>query len=181
MIIMEAIDQQVLARVVQASAADVFSTMLGLSISPGEHYLEKMPPSPADGVVSLIGLAGQWAGTGCISCSGQVACTLASKMLMLPFDAVGEDVLDVVAELTNMVIGNVKTGLEEFLGPMGLSIPTVVYGKNFAARSAGEGEWTVYPFRVGEDGFEVKMFLAPNRRASIPIRPGFQNTCSLQG
>ena len=42
----------------------------------------------------------------------------------------GDEVLDAVGELTNMIIGTVKNGLEEHLGPMQLSVPTVVYGKN---------------------------------------------------
>ena len=39
--------------------------------------------------------------------------------------------LDAVAEVTNMIIGNVKTVLESRLGAMGLSTPTVIYGRNF--------------------------------------------------
>ncbi len=58
-------------------------------------------------------------------------------MLMTEAPSVNEDVLDAVAELTNMIIGSVKTDLESQLGPLGLSIPTVVFGRNFRTRSAG--------------------------------------------
>ena len=56
---------------------------------------------------------------------------MGANMLMTEASAVNEEVLDAMAELTNMVIGNVKTKLESQLGPLGLSIPTVVYGRNF--------------------------------------------------
>ena len=40
-----------------------------------------------------------------------------------------EEVLDAMAQLTNMIVGSVKVELESKLGPLGLSVPTVVYGR----------------------------------------------------
>ena len=54
-----------------------------------------------------------------------------------------------MAELTNMIIGSVKTDLESQLGPLGLSIPTVVFGRNFKTRSAGTAEWIARPLPLG--------------------------------
>jgi chemotaxis protein CheX len=62
-----------------------------------------------------------------------------------------------------MVIGNVKTGLEYELGPMGMSIPTIIFGKNFSARSAGSEEWLTVPFESEGERVEVKFCLIPNR------------------
>ena len=67
-------------------------------------------------------------------------------LMMDPPPAVDEEVLDAMAELTNMIIGNVKNELERELGPLGLSIPTVVFGRNFRARTAVSGEWSVVSF-----------------------------------
>ncbi len=178
---METLDPKIITDVIQTATRDVFDTMLGMEATCGEPYPEKSPPPPADGVVSLIGLAGQWVGTGCVTCSGAFACQITSQMLMTTAETVTDEVLDVIAEITNMILGNAKTALEEHLGPMGLSIPTVVYGKNFAAKSAGDGNWTVYPFTTAQGKLEVKVFLAPNRKPPIAIRPGFQNTCALEG
>ena len=41
-----------------------------------------------------------------------MACRICAAMLMTEAPAVNEDVLDAVAELTNMIIGSVKTDLE---------------------------------------------------------------------
>ena len=63
-------------------------------------------------MVSLIGLAGPWVGSGSLSCTAAFACKIASHFLSTEYAAINEDVLDSVAEVTNMIIGNVKTKLE---------------------------------------------------------------------
>jgi chemotaxis protein CheX len=178
---MDTIDQDLLCGIVRSATRNVFVTMLGLEPSCSEPYIEKAPAAPTEGVVSLVGLAGQWVGTGTVSCSAHLACQVSSRMLATPIDSVGEEVLDVVAELTNMIIGNVKTSLEEHLGALGLSIPTVVFGKNFTTKSVGDGQWSVFPFLVEQEVLEVKLCLTPNRKPSLPVRPGFPHTYSLEG
>ena len=93
-----------------------------------------------------------------------------------------EDVLDAVAEVTNMIIGNVKTALEDRLGAMGLSTPTVIYGRNFQTRSAGNQEWTVVPFLLEGERMCVQMCLAPNPDAARRLpQAGFPIPHVLQG
>lgn len=142
------------------STQEVFTTMLGVEVIPGEAMTEQSAPGPTEGVVSLIGLAGAWVGTGSISCSSQTACRVSSRFLMAQFDSVDEDVLDAVAELTNMIIGSFKTSLEEKLGPMGLSIPTVIFGRNFTTRAITKNEWILVPFLCEEDKFDIHVCLA---------------------
>jgi chemotaxis protein CheX len=113
--------------------------------------------------VALIGLAGEWVGTASLSCSAPFACRIASQMLMMDAQSVDGEVLDAVAEVANMIIGNVKTELEQDLGPMGMSIPTIIFGKNFSARSAGSEEWLTVPFSCEGEPLEVKFCLAPSR------------------
>lgn len=148
---------------IRTSTRDVFSTMLGLELTDGEPFIKEEAPAPSDGVLALIGLAGRWAGSGTFSCTAQTAMRLASQLLMQPYDAIDEEVLDAVGEITNMVLGNVKTAVEEELGPMGLSIPTVIYGRNFTTRSIGRSKWTVVPFHLDSDIIEVHLCLAPSR------------------
>jgi chemotaxis protein CheX len=156
------------------STQDVFGTMLGLEIAPQPAYVDKTASGPAEGVVSLIGLAGKWVGTGSVSCSAPFAIQISSQLLMSEFQAVDAEVLDAVAEVTNMIIGNVKTVIEETLGPLGLSIPTVIYGRNFTTRSVGNNEWVVVPFLCGTERMDVQLCLAPARGAAFP-RPALAN------
>jgi chemotaxis protein CheX len=152
-----------LVSLVREATENVFETMLGQSIVAGDAYLDNVASPAGNGVVSFIGLAGAWMGTGSISCSAPCACGLASKLMLTEYAAVDDDVLDAIAEVTNMILGNVKTSLEERFGPMGLSIPTVIYGRNFSSRTVGKQEWTVVPFDCGGERLEVQLCLAEQR------------------
>jgi chemotaxis protein CheX len=144
---------------VRSSTTEVCSMMLNLNMACEEAYTETQPPGGTEGVVSFIGLAGKRAGTGSLHCSSDVACRLASSFLMAEFESVNEEVLDAFGELTNMVIGSLKNHLENHLGPMGLSIPTVIYGRNFNTRSLSHDEWTVVPFLWDGGQLNVKVCL----------------------
>ena len=169
------LSQTEVAAAIKAATGEVFSTMLGMEAVAGEDFTEKAGGvAPASGVVSLIGLAGSWVGTGSLACTSALACKLSSQLLMTEFESINEEVLDSMAELTNMIVGNVKTVLEEKVGAMGLSTPTVIFGQNFQTRSARNHEWTVVPFTCGDAHLFVQLCLAPNRE-TVPknLHPGF--------
>jgi len=146
---------------IDRSTREVFSTMLDTPVEIDTATIESRSPEANDGVVSFIGLAGSWAGSGSLACSPAMACRICARMLMTESQAVDDEVLDAVAELTNMIIGGVKTDLEPSLGPLGLRIPTGVYGKNFKAKGAGITEWIVASFESEGERLLVKVCLAP--------------------
>ncbi len=154
-----------IVNIVRRAAHEVFATMLNLSLEDLEAYqkTEAGPPAALDGVEALVGIAGSWSGTGRICCSSAFTCRLASALLMTEYTALNDDVLDAMAEIANMVVGNIKTSFEEKLGPLGLSIPTVIFGRNFRTRSVGVPSWVVVPFSSGADRWEVRFCLKPNR------------------
>jgi chemotaxis protein CheX len=162
---------------IRTSAAAVFRTMLGMEIGPGEDSSEISPAPANNGVVSFIGLAGAWAGTGSLACHSGLACRLCNDLLMTEATAVNEEVLDAVGELTNMIIGNVKTVLEQDLGTLGLSIPTVVFGKNFEAKTGSHAAWSVVRFMVEGEVLTIRMCLAPTARAERA--PAYGRTCAV--
>jgi chemotaxis protein CheX len=178
-------DQETIVKSVHDAAEEVFATMLGLEIIPGKPYNEENhhaaeQPAETEGVVALIGMAGSWMGTGMLTCAPEFACKVASIMLLCDFHSVDEQVLDAVAEISNMIFGSVKTTLEEGLGPLGLSIPTVIFGKNFSMRSVGQRMWTVVPLSVGADRMQVRIFLAPQQGRTGHVRHGFSRPYVLQ-
>jgi len=154
------------------STQEVFSTMLDAQVAFETAIVESRSPEASDGVVSFIGLAGGWAGAGSLACSPAMACRICSRMLMTESPAVDDEVLDAVAELTNMIVGGVKTDLEPSLGPLGLSIPTVVYGKNFKTKGAGITEWVVASFEWEEERLLVRVCLAPTADAHTHLHAG---------
>jgi len=156
-------EQYQVAAAVRSSTVDVFSTMLNLELTTGDIRSEVSAPGPNDGIIAVIGLAGAWVGTASLSCNASMACRISSSMLGMEYTEINEDVLDAISVIANMIAGNFKTIAERYLGPLGLIIPTVVYGLSFSARTAGKEKWTVVPFLCGNDAVEFKVCLSPNR------------------
>ena len=171
-----------IAAAIQSATLEVCSTMLGLEAAPGDMTVAHTAGGHTAEVVALLGLAGDWVGSGTVSCDPHLACKISAQLLMTPFDTVNDDVLDAIAEVGNMVIGNVKTALEARLGPMGLSTPTVIYGRNFETRSAGNREWVIVPFDCEGSRLNVRVSISPRgNRAAFKPHHGFQlqNTVTI--
>jgi len=181
-------DTDLLVETVKSTTKDVFGTMLMMEAEPVR--VSRFPSSTdgttnadhaglVDGVVGIIGIAGSWVGTGIIMCSPDLACKASSAMMMSEYAAVNGEVLDAMGEITNMIIGNIKTSLEDRYGAMGISVPTVVYGRNFATRTVSRGEWVIIGFRAADENLEIHINLAPNPRSGDKITPGFIRTEAL--
>jgi chemotaxis protein CheX len=153
---------------VRTSTTSVFSTMLGLEVEHQDERVDREAPASSGGVLSFIGMAGSWAGTGVVCCTADFARRICAALLLTDSPSVDEDVLDAMGELTNMIIGNFKTMAEEHLGPLGLSIPTVIYGRNFVLRSAGHNDWIVVPFTCDGESIEIRVCLTPSKESATP-------------
>ncbi len=149
------------------STNEVFQTMLGMDAEAAEHFVEEPGKGLTMGVIGIIGLVGEWTGTAVVSCSSPLACQIANTLFMAEYTSVTDEVLDAIAEMTNMIIGNLKNHLEGRLGQMGLSIPAVVFGRNFATRKSGKESWYVMNFIVNGEKFEVQLCLAPNQAGAL--------------
>ncbi|MGA3328925.1 MAG: chemotaxis protein CheX, partial [Terriglobia bacterium] len=147
----------------------------------GEVTIEHGMLQANDGLLSFVGVAGwAWTGTGSLTCSPVLACRIHSRMLLTETAAVDEEVLDAVAELTSMIVGGVKTDLEQHLGPLGLSIPTVIFGRNFKIKSAGRTEWIVVKFPWDEEVLLVKLCLIPKGTAAHAMSQAAGQLCALE-
>jgi len=158
---LQELDQGKVVGAIREATHEVFSTMLGLELATQEAYRQPCKPEPTNGVIALIGLAGKWMGTGSIACSAEFACKISEKLLMAEFRAVDPEVLEAVGEITNMIIGSFKNTLEADAGPMGMSIPVVVFGHNFVAGSTHTVDWVVVPFTGDGGRMEVKACFSP--------------------
>jgi chemotaxis protein CheX len=172
------IDEKTIVEFVRASAADVFSTMLGMEIESRPERTDQNAPTVSDGVMAFVGMAGAWTGSGVISCSAAFACQICNQLLMSENSSVNEEVLDAVGEVANMIIGNFKTMVEEQLGPMGLSIPTVIYGRNFTSRSLGTNNWIVLPFACGDEAIDIRCCLTPAKEP-VAVRAGYAHASTV--
>src|ERR1700733_12373426 len=129
------LDQELVEQAIRAATEEVFATMLGAAID----FDEGAKCDPESGLMALVGLTGNWSGAGTLSCSPALGNRASEAMFMsepaADSSAIDDEVLDAVAELTNMVVGNIKNSLEPHLGPMAISIPSVIYGRNFHFKS----------------------------------------------
>jgi chemotaxis protein CheX len=154
-----AMDNERIIGLIECATREVFSMMLGKEAIPGKAYEETSTTESFAGVVSLVGIGGPWAGIGTLYCGTDLALNLTGTMLMEPQTVVSDDVLDAMAELANMIVGNVKTVLEEELGALVLSIPTVIYGRNYKALNGMGKARVVVPFEVEGKAMCVKFCL----------------------
>jgi chemotaxis protein CheX len=156
------LDQGLVEQAIRAATEEVFATMLGAAID----FTEGAKTDPESGLMALVGLTGNWSGAGTLSCSPALGNWAASTMFMSEPQAdpcaINDEVLDAVAELTNMVVGNIKNTLESRLGPMAISIPSVIYGRNFHFRSLTGKVIAAAAFRWNGEPLEIKVVLAPS-------------------
>lgn len=133
------------------------------------------------GLISLVGITGDWGGSGVFCCTPRFATIVCARMLGSEADpenpVINEEVLDVVAELTNMMVGNMKNGLEAITGPLAISAPAVIHGKNFQFRNTAGLKGASLRFEGEGEQFEVRIALAPvfpktMLHSKIPV-PGF--------
>ncbi len=110
------------------SLQDTLSTMAGLeseldSIEPADH-LEKLERFNA-----TLHFSGDHAGVLLISLNEHLAKVIGCNMLgMDESEITQQDVIDVVGELSNMVVGGAKTAVCQSGESMDLSIPTILDG-----------------------------------------------------
>ncbi len=117
-------------------AKEVFETMIFIDLEKSEdsnHVIE------GDSLLGSITFTGNLEGCMTICCGTECAKAIAANMLgMDPDEQVSdEDVCDAIGEVTNMVMGSLKARIQDDIGNIEVSIPTVVSGQEIE-NSLGE-------------------------------------------
>src|SRR5436309_7265153 len=98
------LDQEMIVQAIRAATEEVLATMLGAAV----ESTECPGVDPESGMMALVGLTGNWSGAGTFSCSPTLGNRAAAAMFMsepaADLTAINDEVLDAVAELTNMVV-----------------------------------------------------------------------------
>ena len=153
---------------VKEAIINTFLTMAGMEAVIGDEYPHCQKNAVSRSVAGVIGWVGNWNGTGILECSPEFACRLSNLMLGSETEALNEDALDAVAEMTNIIFGGMKTELEVHLGTMGLSTPTVIYGNDVGMRSSGEA-FTIIPIQIAEHLLHVKLYITRVEEKRNPL------------
>jgi chemotaxis protein CheX len=159
-----------------SAAVEVFSTMLKCQIKRGKLSLSTGNQPTLD-ISGVVGLSGRASGTVVLSFSRDVATQATEVLLTQKCSTITSDVIDAVGELTNMIAGRAKSGLEHLA--MTLALPTVVTGKNHiisfgsatrTIRIPFSCEWGEFTLEVGlVDEHEVAHAAAPAAREEVLV------------
>ncbi len=119
------------------SAREVFETMVFMALETADDDQASLGETTLLGSITFKGHL-----EGCLGvcCDDRCARTIAANMLgMLSADEVSEnDVSDAMGEIANMVMGAVKARIQNDVGTIEVSIPSVVQGRELK-NSLGEG------------------------------------------
>ena len=143
----------------EAVVRNVFETMLGLAIGPAAEVHASFE-APLTAAVYYVGV---WKGALVLECSTRQAVKWAEFLMSLAPPASLQDARDGLAELANMIAGNLKPLLTPGVS---LSIPSVVEGMDHKLRILGDVHREVLGFEDDGAGFRVSLVMASGDSAA---------------
>ena len=123
------LDEQKIRSALLEGVKEVFETMIFMDVEPCE-LSNFQSGDPA--VCGMITFTGEMEGFLSIMCDMKISQMIAMNMLgMDPEDEIVlNDIFDAIGEVSNMVIGSVKSRIEDDHDHLIVSIPSVTYGKD---------------------------------------------------
>ncbi len=149
------------AGLLRDGVAEVFQTMLSMKAEPGPVSDPRTSGQPL--IAGSVGFIGDANGVACVHVTAAFARCLASQLLGLPEAELqdGEMIRDVVGELTNMIVGSVKSRLCDAGLSCVLTIPTVVSGQSFRIEPVGAAQIRMLGFACGAHSILVELVMRP--------------------
>ncbi|UCF92318.1 MAG: flagellar motor switch protein FliN [Desulfobacterales bacterium] len=139
------------------SITEVFDTMVSLAV----QYSEAEPPdnSAVNRMAGAVNFAGDVIGIVTFHVAMDfarlmTARTLGSDVAELTGD---EEVKDLIAEISNIIGGNLKSAFNDAGYPCVISTPSITYGTDFAVESLGMQRFERFVFSHGEDTLLVEV------------------------
>jgi len=150
------IEQVCVTETLLEAAKEVFETMIFMNI-------EKAPDQAAtmNGTMFLGTITFKGGIEGCLSIALEETCGIAvarSMLCMEPDDEVSdEDLGDAIGEVANMVMGSVKTRLQDTVPNVEISIPTVICGRVLKSNMADCSIKAVLKVQIEEFDAELSL------------------------
>lgn len=142
---------------------EVFNTLFSLEAKPAPWH--DLHASGETIVAGSVGFIGDVNGIVYLHLTAAFARTLASMMLGMAeaeFDG-DEMVNDVVGEVSNIIVGAVKSRLCDSGSSCVLTIPSVVRGSNFHVETTGSSERRELSFQCGAGHLRVELLMKPSK------------------
>lgn len=111
------------------STINTFKNFLGTDLKVGKPYIfDNKNNSIRYDISGIIGLAGDVKGSVVVSFPKLVALKIVSKFLNEQIKIFGDDIIDTIGELINIITGNAKKDLEKY--KIMISLPSIIKGPN---------------------------------------------------
>lgn len=133
----------------------VFSTMLDMTPQRCEVRVSKGVPG-GTALTSIVGISGKLHGVVVLRFPRETSLSLANRMLGAEYAEVNDEVVDVAAELANMIGGAAKASFD-FDPPLELGLPTVVQGSDYRVRYPSDAVWLEVPFESQAGRFTMEI------------------------
>lgn len=135
------IELETCSQTILDAAKEVFETMIFMEIEPSREETPLNSPC----IIGTITFKGEREGSLSFSTSMACAGTVARNMLaMEPDDPISpEEICDAVGEVVNMVMGSVKSRLQDVCSSIEVSVPSVVTGCELSSLGGENTQTTI--------------------------------------
>lgn len=145
-----------LGALVNRSVTDVFFSQFEMNVVPAP------PPDlrecHEDLIVGSVGFVGAVHGVVYLQLTTRFASQLTARMLQMPEPELDDDMVnDAIAEVSNMVVGAVKSNLCDRGDTCVLTIPSIVRGRGLSAVAAGASQRGTLGFQCKDGPLLVEM------------------------
>jgi len=118
------------------ASTEVLKMIAQIDFTTGKPYMKMSPFTPSS-VLIVVGITGQIQGQAVISMSGDLAKTVASKMMMgMPVEELDEMAKSALSELGNMIMGNAATLLFNEEVMVDITPPSLMVGDGITISSS---------------------------------------------
>jgi chemotaxis protein CheX len=153
-----------LDELITAALTDLFSTMLRLEVA--RTPVETNAANGEAHIAGVVGFTGRLTGVIYVHTTASFARRLTATLLQMPEAEVTEEemVSDAMGEITNMLVGQVKSRLCDRGMPCVLTVPSVVRGSNFSVEAMSSSPGCLLSFKADGQRLLVQCLLESNDR-----------------
>lgn len=137
---------------------NVLTTMAMVRVTPGKPFIKSDTTAHGD-VTGVIGLSGDRSGTVSLTFTKDCVLAVVSNMLGEAITELNTDIRDAVGEMTNMISGSARQGLQKDGLTIEAGIPTVVMGPNHSISHMSKDPILAIPFSTDHGGFTLEVSL----------------------
>ena len=133
-------------KTIEGSVKDVFDTMLSMEVEPGQPDLE--PSADSNRYVACVKFAGEMVGIVNIQLSWEFAQIMTASMLGIETEEIEsqDEVKDLIAELSNIIGGKLKSSYTDVGLYCELSPPSITVGHDFTIKSLNMETYELFTF-----------------------------------